>query len=92
MYQRACNKIEQLKRKLADKKATFQGEQNRAIAHDTGREDRENRDYFYVSRDCDFVTEHFKPQIELADAIEYLKKLLERCRKIDFGLRVVDWY
>ncbi|MGG6460269.1 MAG: hypothetical protein ACM3JQ_02465 [Candidatus Eiseniibacteriota bacterium] len=93
MYQRACKKIEQLKKDPSskfDKIASSLGGKNQAIPHDTDGEHLENRDHFFISKDCDFVTEHFKPQIELADAIEYLKQLVGRCREIDFGLRVVE--
>lgn len=93
MYQRACKRIEELK--VVDKKASSPGEgkilENRAITHDAiSNQHVGNGDYFCISKVCDFVTEHFKPQIQLADAIEYLKQLHGLCRKIDLGFRVAE--
>jgi hypothetical protein len=45
---------------------------------------------FQVSKDCDFINEHFKARIEPKQAIEYLQQYVGRCRKIDFAFRVIE--
>lgn len=45
---------------------------------------------FQISKDCDFMNEHFKPRINPLDAIAYLQQFVGKFRKIDFGFRVIE--
>jgi hypothetical protein len=47
-------------------------------------------DFFQVSKNCDFVKEHFRPRIDPIEAIEYLQRFVGKCQKIDFAFRVVE--
>lgn len=50
----------------------------------------ENTAFFQVSKDCDFMKEHFKSRINPVDAIAYLQQFVGKFRKIDFGFRVIE--
>lgn len=47
-------------------------------------------DFFQVSKNCDFVKEHFRPRIDPIEAIEYLQRFVGKYQKIDFAFRVVE--
>jgi len=49
-----------------------------------------NNDIFQITKDCDFMNEHFKPRIKPLDAIDYLQQFVGKFRKIDFGFRVIE--
>jgi hypothetical protein len=50
----------------------------------------ENNAFFQISKDCDFMNEHFKPRINPVDAIAYLQQFVGKFRKIDFGFKVIE--
>lgn len=64
--------------------------ENQSLAPPPAKGDLPCSNFFQVSKDCDFIKEHFKAQIEPKQAIEYLQKYVGRCRKIDFAFRVVE--
>jgi len=49
-----------------------------------------NTALFQISKDCDFMNEHFKPRINPLDAIAYIQQFVGKFRKIDFGFRVIE--
>jgi hypothetical protein len=49
-----------------------------------------NTALFQISKDCDFINEHFKPRIKPLDAITYLQHFVGKFRKIDFGFKVIE--
>lgn len=88
MYRKACETIQQFKVFLPDKSRNVQ------IKNDgkwpSTKSNPISADIFFVAKDCDFKKEHFKAQIELKRAIEYLQKFVGVHQKIDFAFRVIE--
>ncbi|HEY7107875.1 MAG TPA: hypothetical protein VH415_00455, partial [Nitrososphaeraceae archaeon] len=50
----------------------------------------ESNNYFQVSKNCDFINEHFKAKITPLEAVDYLRAHVDKYQKIDFAFRVVE--
>ena len=97
MFQKACEKMERLK-------LTFYNKNDKTASISRAEDDLENQsfslcvpqkkpqdtNYFYVSKDSNFGKEHFKAEIEVVDAIEYLRQFVGKFQRIDLGFRVVE--
>jgi hypothetical protein len=51
----------------------------------------QSRDFFQISKNCDFITEHYIAQVTPSNAVDYLRRYVDKCKKIDFAFRVVEY-
>jgi len=99
MFQKVCEKMERLKLTFYnknDKTANISSaeddleNQNQSFSLCAPQKKPQDTNYFYVSKDSNFGKEHFKAEIEVVDAIEYLRQFVGKFQRIDLGFRVVE--
>ncbi|HEY7109081.1 MAG TPA: hypothetical protein VH415_06620 [Nitrososphaeraceae archaeon] len=75
----------------ADPKKILTEKISERISYGSDNRNDQSRDFSQVSKNCDFIKEHYIAQVTPSDAVDYLRRYVDKCRKIDFAFRVVEY-